>query len=80
MKRTIFASFVLAGAIVKAEVSGAPVIDMAIEFGTEDGSAYDEWCYGTPYERLDGFIKSSPIVAWHDEYLRAATTPTSPRR
>jgi len=42
----------------KAAVSGAPVIDMASEFGTEDGPAYDEWFYGTPYERLDGFIKS----------------------
>ena len=33
----------------KAAVSGAPVIAMASEFGTEDGSAYDEWFYGTPY-------------------------------
>ena len=46
----------------KAAVSGAPVIDMASEFGTENGSAYDEWFYGTPYEKLDGFIKSSPIT------------------
>src|SRR6059036_1550837 len=37
----------------KAAVSGAPVIDMASEFGTENGSSYDEWFYGLPYEKLD---------------------------
>ncbi|HTK29948.1 MAG TPA: S9 family peptidase [Vicinamibacterales bacterium] len=55
----------------KAAVSGAPVIDMASEFGTENGSAYDEWFYGTPYEKLDGFIRSSPIT-----HVRNARTPT----
>jgi dipeptidyl aminopeptidase/acylaminoacyl peptidase len=55
----------------KAAVSGAPVIDMASEFGTEDGSAYDEWFYGTPYEKLDGFIKSSPIT-----HVKNVKTPT----
>ncbi len=55
----------------KAAVSGAPVIDMASEFGTENGSQYDEWFYGTPYEKLDGFIKSSPIT-----YVRNVKTPT----
>ncbi len=55
----------------KAAVSGAPVIDMASEFGTENGPAYDEWFYGTPYEKLDGFIKSSPIT-----YVKNARTPT----
>jgi dipeptidyl aminopeptidase/acylaminoacyl peptidase len=55
----------------KAAVSGAPVIDMASEFGTEDGPAYDEWFYGTPYERLDGFIKSSPMT-----YVKNVRTPT----
>ena len=55
----------------KAAVSGAPMSDLASEFGTEDGSAYDEWFYGTPYEKLDGFIKSSPIT-----YVRNAKTPT----
>ena len=55
----------------KAAVSGAPVIDMASEFGTENGSAYDEWFYGTPYEKLDGFIKSSPIT-----FVKNASTPT----
>jgi dipeptidyl aminopeptidase/acylaminoacyl peptidase len=55
----------------KAAVSGAPVIDMASEFGTEGGSAYDEWFYGTPYEKLDSFIKSSPMT-----FVRNARTPT----
>ena len=55
----------------KAAVSGAPVIDMASEFGTEGGSAYDEWFYGTPYEKLDGFIKSSPMT-----FVKNVKTPT----
>jgi dipeptidyl aminopeptidase/acylaminoacyl peptidase len=55
----------------KASVSGAPVIDLASEFGTEGGPAYDEWFYGTPYEKLDGFIKSSPIT-----YVKNVRTPT----
>jgi dipeptidyl aminopeptidase/acylaminoacyl peptidase len=55
----------------KAAVSGAPVIDMASEFGTENESGYDEWFYGTPYEKLDGFIRSSPIT-----YVKNAKTPT----
>ena len=55
----------------KAAVSGAPVIDMASEFGTENGSAYDEWFYGTPYEKLDGFIKSSPMT-----WVKNVKTPT----
>jgi dipeptidyl aminopeptidase/acylaminoacyl peptidase len=55
----------------KAAVSGAPVIDMASEFGTERGSSYDEWFYGTPYEQLDGFIKSSPMT-----YVKNVRTPT----
>ena len=55
----------------KAAVSGAPVIDMASEFGTENGSQYDEWFYGTPYEKLDGFIKSSPMT-----FVKNVKTPT----
>jgi dipeptidyl aminopeptidase/acylaminoacyl peptidase len=55
----------------KAAVSGAPVIDMASEFGTEDGSAYDEWFYGTPYEKPDGFIRSSPMT-----FVKNVKTPT----
>jgi dipeptidyl aminopeptidase/acylaminoacyl peptidase len=55
----------------KAAVSGAPVIDMASEFGTENESGYDEWFYGTPYEKLDGFIRSSPMT-----YVKNVKTPT----
>ena len=55
----------------KAAVSGAPVIDLASEFGTENGSAYDEWFYGVPYEKQEGFIKSSPIT-----YAKNVRTPT----
>lgn len=55
----------------KAAVSGAPVIDMASEFGTENGSAYDEWFYGTPYAQPDGFIKSSPMT-----FVKNVKTPT----
>ena len=55
----------------KAAVAGAGLSDLASEFGTEGGSSYDEWFYGTPYEKLDGFIKSSPIT-----YVKNAHTPT----
>ena len=55
----------------KAAVAGAGLSDLASEFGTEAGHAYDEWFFGTPYEKLDGFIKSSPIT-----YIKNARTPT----
>ena len=55
----------------KAAVSGAPMTDLASEFGTENGPAYDEWFYGLPYEKLDGFIRSSPIT-----HVRQVKTPT----
>jgi dipeptidyl aminopeptidase/acylaminoacyl peptidase len=55
----------------KAAVSGAGLSNLTSEFGTEGGSSYDEWFYGTPYENLDGFMKSSPV-----KYLKNAHTPT----
>jgi dipeptidyl aminopeptidase/acylaminoacyl peptidase len=55
----------------KASVVGAGLSDLASEFGTENGPAYDEWFFGLPYEKLDGFIKSSPIT-----YVKNAHTPT----
>jgi len=55
----------------KAAVSGAPMTDLASEFGTETGPEYDEWFYGVPYEKPDGFIRSSPIT-----HVRQAKTPT----
>ena len=55
----------------KAAVAGAGMSDLASEFGTEQGPAYDEWFFGTPYEHLDAFRKSSPIT-----YIKNARTPT----
>jgi len=55
----------------KAAVSGAGLANLASEFGTEAGSSYDEWFFGTPYENLDGFMKSSPV-----KFLKNAHTPT----
>jgi dipeptidyl aminopeptidase/acylaminoacyl peptidase len=55
----------------KAAVSGAGLSNLASEFGTENGSSYDQWFYGVPYENLDGFMKSSPV-----KYLKNAHTPT----
>ncbi len=55
----------------KAAVAGAPMSDLASEFGTEDDSAEDEWSYGLPYENLANFQKSSPIT-----FVKNARTPT----
>jgi dipeptidyl aminopeptidase/acylaminoacyl peptidase len=55
----------------KAAVSGAGLADLATEFGTESSALYDEWFYGTPYENLANFQKSSPIT-----YIKNARTPT----
>ncbi|HKP85350.1 MAG TPA: S9 family peptidase [Blastocatellia bacterium] len=55
----------------KAAVTGAGMTDLAMEFGTEDNPSYDEWFFGLPYEKPEGFAKSSPIT-----YIRNARTPT----
>ncbi len=55
----------------KAAVDGAGLADLAIEYGTEDDPTYDEWFYGTPYEKPEGFAKSSPMT-----YIKNAKTPT----
>ncbi len=57
----------------KAAIVGAGMSDLASEFGTESlGSAqYDHWFYGVPYEKAEGFIRSSPI-----SHLKNAKTPT----
>jgi dipeptidyl aminopeptidase/acylaminoacyl peptidase len=55
----------------KAAVDGAGLADLAVEYGTEDDPTYDEWFYGTPYEKPDGFAKSSPMT-----YIKNAKTPT----
>jgi dipeptidyl aminopeptidase/acylaminoacyl peptidase len=54
----------------KAAVAGAGMGDLAVEFGTEDHPAYDEWFYGLPYEKPEGFRKSSPLT-----YVRNARAP-----
>jgi dipeptidyl aminopeptidase/acylaminoacyl peptidase len=55
----------------KAAVSGAGMANLMSEFGTENGSAYDEWFWGLPWEHPEGFLKSSPVT-----YLKNARTPT----
>ncbi|HEY1264936.1 MAG TPA: S9 family peptidase [Terriglobales bacterium] len=55
----------------KAAVSGAGMADLAAEYGTEEHPSYDEWFYGLPYEKPEGFRRGSPI-----NYIRNAHTPT----
>ncbi len=57
----------------KASVSGAPMTDLAFEYGSERASinAYDTWFMGTPYENLDLFIQRSPVT-----HVKHAKTPT----
>ena len=55
----------------KAAVSGAGMSDLIAEFGTESHPAYDEWFFGQPYEKPEGFLHSSPFI-----YLKNAKTPT----
>jgi len=57
----------------KAAVIGAPMTDLAVEYGTEiaDINAYDTWYLGSPYENLDDFIRMSPIT-----YVKNARTPS----
>lgn len=45
----------------KAIVSGAPVIDQYSEYGTEDGSWYDRWYFGKPWERAADAWRQSPL-------------------
>ncbi len=55
----------------KGAVSGAGMANLISEFGTERGPAYDEWFWGVPYERPEGFLNHSPFL-----YLKNAKTPT----
>jgi dipeptidyl aminopeptidase/acylaminoacyl peptidase len=55
----------------KAAVSGAGMADLATEYGTEEHPSYDEWFYGLPYEKPEGFVRSSPIT-----HIKNAKTPT----
>jgi dipeptidyl aminopeptidase/acylaminoacyl peptidase len=57
----------------KASVSGAPMTDLALEYGAEDAgiNAYDTWFMGNPYENLPLFTERSPVT-----YVRNVKTPT----
>jgi dipeptidyl aminopeptidase/acylaminoacyl peptidase len=55
----------------KAAVSGAGMSNLISEFGTEEHPSYDEWFWGAPYEKPEGFLNSSPFV-----YLKNVKTPT----
>lgn len=55
----------------KAAVSGAGMANLISEFGTEDHPEGDEWFYGVPWEKPEGFLNSSPFV-----HLMDAKTPT----
>jgi dipeptidyl aminopeptidase/acylaminoacyl peptidase len=46
----------------KALVSGAPVIDQFSEYGTEDGSFYDRWYFGKPWEHFADAWRQSPLA------------------
>ena len=46
----------------KALVAGAPVIDQFSEYGTEDGSYYDRWFYGRPWDHFADAWRQSPLA------------------
>jgi len=56
-----------------ASVSGAPMTDLASEFGTESGGVNigDTWALGTPYENLQLFNQRSPVT-----FVKNVKTPT----
>jgi dipeptidyl aminopeptidase/acylaminoacyl peptidase len=54
----------------KAAVAGAGVFDQQAEFETENGPAWDEWYFGTPWEQPEMFARNSPST-----YIRNARTP-----
>ncbi|HEU5457430.1 MAG TPA: prolyl oligopeptidase family serine peptidase [Terracidiphilus sp.] len=45
----------------KAIVAGAPVIDQFSEYGTENGSWYDRWYFGKPWEHFADAWRQSPL-------------------
>ncbi len=55
----------------KAAVSGAGMANLISEYGTEEAPSYDEWFWGVPYEKPEGFLNSSPFL-----YVKNAKTPT----
>ena len=59
------------GTEFKAAVSGAGMANLISEYGTEEDPAYDEWFWGVPYEKPEGFLNSSPFL-----YVKNVKTPT----
>lgn len=55
----------------KAAMSGAGLFNLASEFGTESGAAYDHWFLGTPYGNNETFTKHSAMT-----FIKNAHTPT----
>ena len=55
----------------KAAVSGAGMSDLISEYGTEKNPEYDEWFWGVPYEKPEGFLNGSAFL-----YVKSAKTPT----
>ncbi len=57
----------------KASVSGAPMTDLASEYGTEAPGVNqgDTWALGTPYDNADLFAKRSPVA-----FVKNVKTPT----
>jgi dipeptidyl aminopeptidase/acylaminoacyl peptidase len=57
----------------QASVSGAPMTDLALEYGAEDAgiNPYDTWFLGNPYENLPLFTERSPVT-----YVKKVKTPT----
>jgi len=49
----------------KAIVSAAPVIDQFSEYGTENGSWYDRWYFGKPWEKFEDAWRQSPLARAH---------------
>jgi dipeptidyl aminopeptidase/acylaminoacyl peptidase len=59
--------------LFKASVSGAPMTDLAFEYGAEEAAInpYDTWFMGTPYENLPLFTERSPLT-----HVKKVKTPT----
>jgi dipeptidyl aminopeptidase/acylaminoacyl peptidase len=59
--------------LFKASVSGAPMTDLAFEYGAEAAyiNAGDTWALGNPYENLPLFTARSPVT-----FVKKVKTPT----
>ena len=59
--------------LFKASVSGAPMTDLAFEYGSESPGINigDTWALGNPYENLPHFAARSPVT-----FIKKVKTPT----